>query len=571
MVTHGIAGGAFGEIHLVYGPDKQGAQGRQGRQGRQGTEPTLTYKVIKAFSFKGKGSQVVKRKSLYRETTILKSELSHPNINKFIAHAYYNEAGYIMMEYINGVTVETIINLVAGEGLRLTGKAGYRVNSLYFYKITDGLLSAMEYLHSKNIFHRDMGTQNIMICGDSKDKSMPLMAKVIDLGSGCMHGKDGDKGYASCTNLVDAGASPFSWPYGRLDGRPPTHRELECNDMWTLGNVLYNIAYGMDFNELSTHKGLGGGPVGQYRLKGKGGHPTPPDFTKHIMTQQEEEGGGPAEVLATYVNYVMGVERDPVYDFDPQYASDIHDTIRLLLARNEGTCVSAREMIEYVKEVWHNNNKMFGILRQKKIPYKHCDMPCEDPVNNYYEERCTACAHCEWNAAPGKPGANGYKIRCRAKEPLPPAPAQLCPTGIWNPYRQVCENVADMDYKIVKDRYAILFTDGATVSGKVLRDRIIGKSHEYTKRIPMINLASMAQVEHLLGIFQHHPLKTPPSSNTYMEYMRTRKPPKTEFGPGKQSRLSKLRKHVARESDKKSRQEYGQAGEDWEPDTSKGL
>ena len=91
------------------------------------------------------------------------SMLSHPNIVKIYDVAIENDIKYIVMEYIDGITLKEYID---------TKHILAWKEAVYY---TKQILSALEHAHSKNIIHRDMKPQNVMLTKDG-------IIKVTDFG-----------------------------------------------------------------------------------------------------------------------------------------------------------------------------------------------------------------------------------------------------------------------------------------------------------------------------------------------------------------------------------------------------
>lgn len=89
------------------------------------------------------------------------SILNHPNIVKVFDVNVSDDIQYIVMEYIDGITLKMYMRQ---RGEPLTYK-----ETLHF---TTQILHALEHAHKKGIVHRDVKPQNIMITGDSNVKMM---------------------------------------------------------------------------------------------------------------------------------------------------------------------------------------------------------------------------------------------------------------------------------------------------------------------------------------------------------------------------------------------------------------
>ncbi|CAK75885.1 unnamed protein product (macronuclear) [Paramecium tetraurelia] len=147
------------------------------------------------------------KKLLSKETEILK-KLDHENIVKFLG-TYKNT---IVLEFIDG---HTLTNYLKNQpNRRLQEKEAKQIYS----QIRDGI----KYLHSKNIFHRDLKADNIMIINQQ--------VKLIDFGLASEN--------QLCSDFCGTPAymAPEIFQKKPYDGRKA--------DIWALGVLLYQILCG---------------------------------------------------------------------------------------------------------------------------------------------------------------------------------------------------------------------------------------------------------------------------------------------------------------------------------------
>lgn len=152
------------------------------------------------------------RKEFESEVNILK-DLDHPNIIKLIDYFEAANSFYIVEEYIESDLFEEIIN-------------GGVLSEYEVSKITKQLASALNYLHSRKIVHRDIKLENILF-----DK-VNLQVKLCDFGL-AVQMKEGKK----LTKQV--GTFGYYSPeliYGKQYGTE--------YDIWQLGCVVYSLICG---------------------------------------------------------------------------------------------------------------------------------------------------------------------------------------------------------------------------------------------------------------------------------------------------------------------------------------
>jgi len=99
------------------------------------------------------------------------AKLSHPNIVMVYGFIEYGELIGLIIEYVEGVTIEHLIEKYK------------RLNLIYSLKIIRQVLIALEYAHSKGLIHRDIKPSNIIIDQNG-------VAKLMDFGiSKSVHSK----------------------------------------------------------------------------------------------------------------------------------------------------------------------------------------------------------------------------------------------------------------------------------------------------------------------------------------------------------------------------------------------
>jgi len=91
------------------------------------------------------------------ESTVIKM-LSHPNIVKIYNVGFNDDLYYIVMEYIDGITLKQYIEQ--------QGKLTWRETLNFITQI----LSALKHAHERGIIHRDIKPQNIMLLSDGSIK-----------------------------------------------------------------------------------------------------------------------------------------------------------------------------------------------------------------------------------------------------------------------------------------------------------------------------------------------------------------------------------------------------------------
>ena len=180
--------------------------------------------VYKAKSLKNGGIYVIKKitidhlsqknqKEVIYEAQILK-KINHPHIVKYYCSFMDGNCLCIVMEYIDGGDLHTLIKLHNEKKLSLPESE--------IWRMTYELSLAIMYLHTKNIIHRDIKTLNILITKDSK-------IKLADLGASKI---------VSAPMQATRVGTPLYLAPEIIKHRPYDYKV----DIWALGCVVYNLA-----------------------------------------------------------------------------------------------------------------------------------------------------------------------------------------------------------------------------------------------------------------------------------------------------------------------------------------
>jgi serine/threonine-protein kinase len=118
--------------------------------------------AIKAlFTSRAKDDFIMQR---FREEANHYLYLSHPNITRLVDFIDDNNKFYLVMEFVNGVSLDNYLNTI-------TGPMSEEILIPMFCKILD----TIAYLHQNGVIHLDIKPGNIMVLGD-KD------IKILDMG-----------------------------------------------------------------------------------------------------------------------------------------------------------------------------------------------------------------------------------------------------------------------------------------------------------------------------------------------------------------------------------------------------
>ena len=160
------------------------------------------------------GGKVQKR--FEREAEILQ-QFRHPSIVRFLGYGKFRGTYYIAMEFIQGITLEKLIND--------SGPLPWREVVDLAIQICD----ALHYAHERGVVHRDLKPSNLMVTEDRK-------VKLTDFGIA----KDLD----ATTELTATGRTLGTAAYMAPEQIRGTPAVSHKTDLYALGVVLYQMLTG---------------------------------------------------------------------------------------------------------------------------------------------------------------------------------------------------------------------------------------------------------------------------------------------------------------------------------------
>lgn len=229
-------------------------------------------------------------------------DLHHPML-PVIYDLLYEDGCYLIMEYIEGISLHNYIEKTGGTG----EERGY----LWAM----ALLEILEYLHTRKppVIYRDLKPQNIIVCPDKN-------LRLVDLGGACLksYGEGMDKrmavspGYGAPEQQAGTGGCVYA---------------DERSDIFAFGRVLFYILTGADPGQPP----YGSLPVGVYDpLLGEG-------FNRVIRKCTREEPGQRYQVVEEIRRDLSGISRN-------------------------GKSYGRRSFLKHVeKRVWLTEKKMTGL------------------------------------------------------------------------------------------------------------------------------------------------------------------------------------------------------------------
>jgi serine/threonine protein kinase len=146
-------------------------------------------------------------------------KLSHPNIVKIFDYVEHENFACLIMEYINGYTLDLYLNNYSGP-----------LPSAKAATIMCAVLDAVQYAHDCNIYHRDIKPANIMI---SKDGNK---VRIMDFGIA----KLTDSTSFQTTHANTQLGTPFYMSPEQIKGLPYSR----MSDIYSLGVTLFEMVTG---------------------------------------------------------------------------------------------------------------------------------------------------------------------------------------------------------------------------------------------------------------------------------------------------------------------------------------
>jgi serine/threonine protein kinase len=158
--------------------------------------------------------------------------LKHPNIVRTFQTGVANELNYLVMEYLEGETLEEMMHrrgkLLPGEAVRLVYQA----------------LQGLQHIHSQGLVHRDLKPSNLMLVGSTPDSSLKATLTILDIGLGRTLFEE-----PTVEQAMDAGLTSEGVLLGTPDymapeqARDPRSADIRA-DIYSLGCVLYHLLAG---------------------------------------------------------------------------------------------------------------------------------------------------------------------------------------------------------------------------------------------------------------------------------------------------------------------------------------
>ncbi len=210
QIQNGETLGSF-RIESVLG---SGAMGVVYRATNEKNGRVAAVKVL-STEFAPQGGKSKLRDRFEREAKILE-QFRHPGIVHFLAVGRFRGTSYLAMEYVEGKTLEQVIQERDALPWREVVELGVQI------------CDALHYAHERGIVHRDLKPSNLMVTADGK-------VKLTDFGIA----KDLDATALTATGRT-LGTAAYMAPE-QIRGTPAISHKT---DLYALGIVLYQLLTG---------------------------------------------------------------------------------------------------------------------------------------------------------------------------------------------------------------------------------------------------------------------------------------------------------------------------------------
>ena len=201
-------------------------------------EHTLIKRKVAVKSLKQELISNNQLRERFKKEAYALAQLEHPNIVRLNEYIEQQDGIFLIMEYVDGLTLDDYINTVTGP-----------INEGNLVPLFSQLLDAFDYAHKKRIVHRDIKPSNIIITNEGS-------LKVLDFGIARIDESN------SMTKTGTQIGTVFYMSPEQVRGEKVNH----LSDIYSLGVTLFQMAtgktpYDINFNEYQVFKKIDKEPL----------------------------------------------------------------------------------------------------------------------------------------------------------------------------------------------------------------------------------------------------------------------------------------------------------------------
>jgi eukaryotic-like serine/threonine-protein kinase len=165
--------------------------------------------------------------SRFQREARLAVRLKHPNIVRTFQKGESNGVHYLVMEYLEGDTLQSIM------------KRRGQLPVLEAVRVIHQSLQGLQHLHEHGMVHRDLQPANLMLIEGKPDSTLNATVKILDVGVAKVLFDDSAKGELGAANLTVQGDMLGMAAYIAPEQARDARRADIRSDIYSLGCMLY--------------------------------------------------------------------------------------------------------------------------------------------------------------------------------------------------------------------------------------------------------------------------------------------------------------------------------------------
>ncbi len=282
------------------------------------------------------------------------SLLNHPNIVKVYDVSVTDQLQYIVMEYVDGMTLRQYLNQRGG---KLTSR-----ETVHFIS---QILKALEHAHRNGIVHRDIKPQNIMLLDNGQ-------LRMMDFGIARI---------SRAENQLNGGKAMGSVHY--ISPEQAKGEETDCtSDLYSVGVMMYETRISRAENQLNGGKAMGSVHyISPEQAKGEETDCTSDLYSVGVMMYEMLSGQLPFDAKDAVDVALQQISEKPrsLREIAPQTPLGLVEITERAMAKNPvNRYANAGEMLDALDRYVHDPSITFHYVYQpEQAPAKEVQKPME--------------------------------------------------------------------------------------------------------------------------------------------------------------------------------------------------